>query len=43
MKRLLFVVAATLMFLSTLAVPTVANADGGPGATSCGGNGSCKP
>jgi hypothetical protein len=43
-KRLLFVVAATLMFLSTLAVPNLAHADGGAGTTSCGGgNGMCKP
>jgi hypothetical protein len=42
MKRALLMVAATLMFLSTLAVPTVAHADG-VGGTSCGGNGVCKP
>jgi hypothetical protein len=37
-KRLLLVVAAALMFLNTVAVPTVAHADGTP---SC--NGACKP
>jgi hypothetical protein len=43
-KRALLVVAAALMFLSTLAVPTVAHADGGAGGTSCGGgSGMCKP
>ncbi len=42
MKRALLVVAAALMFLSTLTVPTVAHADGGAGGTSCGG-GMCKP
>jgi hypothetical protein len=38
MKRMLLVVAAALMFLSTLAVPTVVNADGMP---SC--SGACRP
>jgi hypothetical protein len=43
-KRALLVVAAALMFLSTLAVPTIAHADGGVGTTSCGGgNNMCKP
>jgi hypothetical protein len=42
-KRALLVVAAALMFLSTLAVPTVAHADGGAGGTNCGGNAGCKP
>jgi hypothetical protein len=37
-KRMLLVVAAALMFLNTLAIPTVAHADGTP---SCTGN--CKP
>jgi hypothetical protein len=42
-KRVLLVVAAALMFLNTLVVPTVAHADG-VGGTSCGGgNGMCKP
>jgi hypothetical protein len=43
MKRALLVLAATLMFFSTLAVPNLAHADGGGGATSCGGNSMCKP
>lgn len=44
MKRVLLVVAAALMFVNTLVVPTVAHADGGAGGTSCGGgNGMCKP
>jgi hypothetical protein len=38
-KRMLLVVAAALMFLNTLVVPTVAHADGTP---ACGG-GYCKP
>lgn len=41
-KRMLLVVAAALMFLNTLVVPTVAHADG-VGSTSCGGQGVCKP
>ena len=44
MKRMLLAVLATLMFLSTLAIPTVAHADGGgAGGTNCGGNSVCKP
>ncbi len=43
MKRTLLAVAATIIFLSTLVVPTVARADGGAGSTSCGGNSMCKP
>ena len=42
MKRILLAVAAALMILNTLAVPTVARADGGGGSTSCNG-GMCKP
>jgi hypothetical protein len=43
-KRVLLVVAAALMFLNTLVIPTVAHADGGAGGTSCGGgSGMCKP
>jgi len=41
-KRTLLVVAAALMFLNTLVIPTVAHADG-VGSTSCGGNTLCKP
>jgi hypothetical protein len=36
-KRMLLVVAAALMFLSTVAVPTVAHADGGFGNVGSGG------
>ena len=45
MKRTLVIVAAALMFLSTLAVPTVAHADGGSGGGNCSGNSTdtCKP
>lgn len=43
MKRLLLVVAAALMLINTLAIPTVAHADGGAGGTNCGGNSVCKP
>jgi hypothetical protein len=42
-KRTLLVVAAALMFLSTLVIPTVALADGGGLGTSCTGNTLCKP
>ena len=37
MKRTLLVVAAALMFLNTLVVPTAAHADGGPGSYGSGG------
>jgi len=40
-KRTLLVVAAALMFLNTVVVPTVARADGGIG--NVGGGGSGKP
>ncbi len=39
MKRMLLVVAAALMLLNTVVVPTVAHADAIP---ACGG-GTCKP
>jgi hypothetical protein len=42
-KRLLLVIAAALMLVNTLVVPTVAHADGGTGTTNCGGNTICKP
>jgi hypothetical protein len=42
-KRALLVVAAALMFLNTLVIPTVAHADGGGAGTNCGGTGLCKP
>jgi len=42
-KRTLLVVAAALMFLNTLVIPTVAHADGGANGTNCGGNAMCKP
>ena len=41
MKRVLLVLAAAVLFLNTLVVPTVAHADG-VGGTSCGGT-ICKP
>jgi hypothetical protein len=40
-KRALLVLAAAVLFLNTLVVPTIAHADG-VGGTSCGG-GMCKP
>jgi hypothetical protein len=43
-KRILLVVAAVLMFLNTLAVPTVARADGGSTGGNCDGStDNCKP
>jgi hypothetical protein len=41
-KRILLTIAATLLFLNTLIVPTVVRADNGVGGTNCGG-GMCKP
>ena len=44
MKRMLLVVAAVLMFVNTLVIPTVAHADGGSGnGGNCSGSGACKP
>jgi hypothetical protein len=45
MKRALFVLAAAVMFLNTLVIPTVVRADGGGGTgTNCGGGTTmCKP
>jgi hypothetical protein len=42
-KRALIVVAAAVLFISTLAVPTVVHADGGGDGSNCSGNGPCKP
>lgn len=42
MKRTLLVLAAALLFLNTLVVPTLVHADGNPTGTSCNG-GMCKP
>jgi len=36
-KRILLVVAAALLFVNTLAVPTLAHADGGMGNVGSGG------
>jgi hypothetical protein len=41
MKRMLLVLAAAVLFLNTLVVPTVVHADG-VGGTNCGGK-MCKP
>jgi hypothetical protein len=41
-KRMLIVVGAAVIFMSTLVIPTVVKADGGPGGTSCGQT-LCKP
>jgi hypothetical protein len=41
-KRILLVLAASVLFLNTFVVPTIVHADG-VGGTSCGGNGACKP
>jgi hypothetical protein len=40
-KRVLLVLAAAVLFLNTIAVPTIAHAEG-VGSTSCGGS-MCKP
>jgi hypothetical protein len=42
-KRILLVVAAALMFINTLVIPSVVHADGGANGTNCGGNSMCKP
>jgi hypothetical protein len=43
-KRALLVVAAAVLFISTLAVPTVVHADGGTSnGGNCSGDGPCKP
>jgi hypothetical protein len=42
MKRMLLVLSAAVLFLSTLAVPNVALADGGSSSTNCGQT-LCKP
>ena len=42
MKRMLLVISAAVIFLSTLVVPTVVRADGGVGGTNCDGK-MCKP
>jgi hypothetical protein len=40
-KRILLILGAVVLFVNTLVIPTVANADT-PGSTSCGGA-ACKP
>jgi hypothetical protein len=42
-KRALLIVAAAVLFVSSLAVPTVVRADGGGDGSNCSGNGPCKP
>jgi hypothetical protein len=43
-KRVLLVLGTAVVFLTTLATPTIVRADGNPGSTSCGSNGTiCKP
>jgi hypothetical protein len=42
MKRVLLVLGSVVLFLSTLVTPTAVKADGGAGATNCGGQ-MCKP
>jgi hypothetical protein len=42
-KRLLLIAAATLMFLNTLVVPTIAHADGGSTGGNCSGQTTCRP
>jgi hypothetical protein len=40
-KRILLILGATVLFLNSVVIPTVARAEG-PGGTSCGGT-MCKP
>jgi hypothetical protein len=40
-KRILLILGATVLFLNSIVIPTVARAEG-PGGTSCGGT-ICKP
>lgn len=42
MKRIVLVVAAVILFASTLVAPSVVRADGGATGTGCGGK-LCKP
>jgi hypothetical protein len=43
-KRTLRIVAAAVLFLNTVVVPTVARADGGTGnGGTCSGSQACKP
>jgi hypothetical protein len=42
MKRALLVLAAAVLFLNTLVIPTLVKADGGVGTTGCGEK-LCKP
>lgn len=43
MKRMLLILAAAVLFVNTLVIPTVVRADGGgSGGTGCG-NSLCKP
>lgn len=42
MKRMLLVLSTAVIFITTLVVPTVVMADGGPGGTGCGTT-MCKP
>ncbi len=43
-KRILLLLAAAVLFLSTMIVPSVAHADGGPLGGGCSGSSSsCRP
>jgi hypothetical protein len=42
-KRMLLLLAAAVLFLNTMVVPTVAHADGGPLGGGCSGQSSCRP
>lgn len=42
MKRILLILAAAVLFVNTLVVPTVVKADGTPTTTNCGTT-LCKP
>ena len=43
MKRTLLILAAAVLFVNTLVIPTVVRADGTPTSTACPGPTLCKP
>ncbi|MFZ0197811.1 MAG: hypothetical protein WB523_23920 [Candidatus Sulfotelmatobacter sp.] len=43
MKRMLLLLAAAVLFLNTMIVPSIAHADGGLPNGNCSGQSACKP